>query len=553
MTTSIFFVPSPNSYHSRIRQSLSPRLPSTAPKTRTRSQPSQQRSEKKTLKRNQSITQQVTPPPTPPVVESFETTRISRLKGLLKKPLRRPSFTSHTSSKPAPETSRKVIEKRTELPSPPSTPANEEVKKQIKPVPNFGSRIPRPVRLLVTATPVIRSGEVLENAKETFICTPEVPTTEFIESDVSEDVKSISLSTPFVQFEEVDVTVLARRAAVVSQLSKGLPLSFRAARWVDTSVPSKVLRNRLDLIPDLRRALEESLKKRSQKKTIPKPAPVARPSPVPASPGGIFAELLRKVKPVEGSESLKSHLKKVESVENGSKPENDAEGKRRVRKIQFEADKHPEFLAELKGVLSNRTNTGPTAVKSDRIQIQTDLTDELKTAIAHRKSGSSPEIKVERKSPQPESFQTPLPALRSLANAADKENATRRTSDRITNSSSPAETSRSVASLVNRFSSGTKASFNTHQEPNSSFHPFAGARIRKLNVPELIDTERVSKDKDTQREIEALRIMRRVETGAVSLTKTRVFGGDGPTNACDEERGEGLSLKCVAILEKYRK
>ncbi|KAK7687902.1 hypothetical protein QCA50_009121 [Cerrena zonata] len=120
-----------------------------------------------------------------------------------------------------------------------------------------------------------------------------------------------------------------------------------------------------------------------------------------------------------------------------------------------------------------------------------DLTDELKTAFAHRKLGFLPEIKVERKSPQPEFFQTPLPALEPLPNAAGKENATRGTSDHRITDSSPAENSSGVVSLVNQFTSGTKASFSTQQESNSSFHPFAGARIRKLDVPELIDTERL--------------------------------------------------------------
>ncbi|KAL4243932.1 hypothetical protein ABKN59_011314 [Abortiporus biennis] len=79
------------------------------------------------------------------------------------------------------------------------------------------------------------------------------------------------------------------------------------------------------------------------------------------------------------------------------------------------------------------------------------------------------------------------------------------------------------------------------------------AWVRKFNLPEILDSDRASKDARTQREVEALRALKRVEVGSVRIVKSKVFGGDGPANvACEDEKTERKSLIAIGILEKRR-
>lgn len=55
-------------------------------------------------------------------------------------------------------------------------------------------------------------------------------------------------------------------------------------------------------------------------------------------------------------------------------------------------------------------------------------------------------------------------------------------------------------------------------------------RLRKLHLPELPDGSRASRNENTQREIEALRTMKRVEMGGVALIKGRTFAGGSAHN-----------------------
>ncbi|KAK7687944.1 hypothetical protein QCA50_009163 [Cerrena zonata] len=73
-------------------------------------------------------------------------------------------------------------------------------------------------------------------------------------------------------------------------------------------------------------------------------------------------------------------------------------------------------------------------------------------------------------------------------------------------------------SLLTQFSQQTSVSHN---------HPLIGpVHLRKPHLPELPDGSRASRNETTQREIDALRTMKRVEIGGVALIKGRVLGGD---------------------------
>lgn len=85
--------------------------------------------------------------------------------------------------------------------------------------------------------------------------------------------------------------------------------------------------------------------------------------------------------------------------------------------------------------------------------------------------------------------------------------------------------------------------------------PVVQARLRQFKLPELLDTDKASKNERIQREVEALRSMNKVITGGAALVKTKAFGGSEPHNAAAEEDYEGraLSLQCRSIIERVRK
>lgn len=99
-----------------------------------------------------------------------------------------------------------------------------------------------------------------------------------------------------------------------------------------------------------------------------------------------------------------------------------------------------------------------------------------------------------------------------------------------------------MAARIAMFSKGT-------QQPRKAAH------VRKFSLPQLLDTDRASKDEKTEREVDGLRTMKRAGTGSVALTRTHAFGGDGGANVVNEidETRAGVSLQCLSILERYRK
>lgn len=77
-----------------------------------------------------------------------------------------------------------------------------------------------------------------------------------------------------------------------------------------------------------------------------------------------------------------------------------------------------------------------------------------------------------------------------------------------------------------------------------------GARVCKFKTPELLDSDRASKNEQIQREVEALRKLKRVDNGSKVIAKTKAFGGDGPSNApLDIQK---ISLIGMSVLEKVK-
>lgn len=77
-----------------------------------------------------------------------------------------------------------------------------------------------------------------------------------------------------------------------------------------------------------------------------------------------------------------------------------------------------------------------------------------------------------------------------------------------------------------------------------------------------METDKASQNAIIQREVEALRSMGRVGTGAVSMIQTRAFGGEGSANgkaqeeeeqvAASEPKKARFSLFGLSILQRYR-
>lgn len=84
-------------------------------------------------------------------------------------------------------------------------------------------------------------------------------------------------------------------------------------------------------------------------------------------------------------------------------------------------------------------------------------------------------------------------------------------------------------------------------------HRAPGAFVRKLKIPELRDSQ-ASQDARTQREVEALRSLRRVDVGSRVIVKTGYFGGDGPANVEGAgAEGPAVALSCLGVIERVRR
>ena len=77
-----------------------------------------------------------------------------------------------------------------------------------------------------------------------------------------------------------------------------------------------------------------------------------------------------------------------------------------------------------------------------------------------------------------------------------------------------------------------------------------GARVCKFRAPELLD-KRASRDEQIQCEIEALRRIRRVDTGSHTIVKSAAFGGDGSAQPVQGD-GKMMSLHAIGVLERVR-
>ncbi|KAI0341837.1 hypothetical protein BDW22DRAFT_1358720 [Trametopsis cervina] len=81
-----------------------------------------------------------------------------------------------------------------------------------------------------------------------------------------------------------------------------------------------------------------------------------------------------------------------------------------------------------------------------------------------------------------------------------------------------------------------------------------GPRVCQFRRPDLLETDKASRDAKIQREIEALRNMNRVGTTSAAIVRTRAFGGSGTANAgamAAEERAIPLHLR--KVVERVRR
>lgn len=78
-----------------------------------------------------------------------------------------------------------------------------------------------------------------------------------------------------------------------------------------------------------------------------------------------------------------------------------------------------------------------------------------------------------------------------------------------------------------------------------------GARVCKFKTPELLESDRASRDEKIQREVEALRRLKRVDNGSKVIAKTVAFGGDGPSNA-PIGGDEKVSLFGMTVLHRMK-
>lgn len=82
----------------------------------------------------------------------------------------------------------------------------------------------------------------------------------------------------------------------------------------------------------------------------------------------------------------------------------------------------------------------------------------------------------------------------------------------------------------------------------------APAHMRRLKSPEWLEGTTASKDKKIQREVAALRAMKRVCGGGDFITKTRAVSDGGPSRVADEndEPKRSLSLATIGLLAQRK-
>jgi hypothetical protein len=81
----------------------------------------------------------------------------------------------------------------------------------------------------------------------------------------------------------------------------------------------------------------------------------------------------------------------------------------------------------------------------------------------------------------------------------------------------------------------------------------AGARVCQFKRPDLLDTDKASRNMHIQREVEALRNMNKVGTTGAAIVKTRAFGGIETANAgAEEPQVKALPLHLRSVVERIR-
>jgi hypothetical protein len=79
------------------------------------------------------------------------------------------------------------------------------------------------------------------------------------------------------------------------------------------------------------------------------------------------------------------------------------------------------------------------------------------------------------------------------------------------------------------------------------------ARVCQFKRPDLLETDKASRNMRIQREVEALRTMNKVGTAGAAIVKTRAFGGVETANAgAEEPQVKALPLHLRSILERVR-
>lgn len=82
-----------------------------------------------------------------------------------------------------------------------------------------------------------------------------------------------------------------------------------------------------------------------------------------------------------------------------------------------------------------------------------------------------------------------------------------------------------------------------------------GARVCQFKIPELLETDKASKNVRIQREVEALRALNKVVANSAALVKTRAFGGCEPHNAAANtaQESRALPLHCKSVVDRIKR
>ena len=78
-----------------------------------------------------------------------------------------------------------------------------------------------------------------------------------------------------------------------------------------------------------------------------------------------------------------------------------------------------------------------------------------------------------------------------------------------------------------------------------------GAYVCRLKIPELEMGSQASQNQKIQREVEALRTMKRVGSGSQAIVKTKAFGGTMAANyAAEGDQSKARSLEWINIVAR---